>query len=336
MENAHPPYYKGKELQAYREVLDVMGQFLENEEFPGDYAAICRMHKGDYVDEFPGTLYGLRRRWPQRELPSFEEVQRHTALYQCVQALVDTSMHVTELFTECLAPHNPESGWTVCAGMFHPEKMKWSAGSKPAAPAPLQPAAPHRPKEEADVEADLQTVREELDRLRMQLRQKEEEIKHLHNQLEGQKRALQEAQRENQKNAENREELISLRDHVYRSTEQDEAPAAVSPEEMERVIAARRIVIIGGHSNWTYKLKNRFRKWVFLDPKVSGSTDGNLLNKADRVFFFTEIISHSTYYRFVNLVREREIPFGYIHSINIENNIRQIYEETEGGKASSR
>ena len=101
---------------------------------------------------------------------------------------------------------------------------------------------------------------------------------------------------------------------------------------MEQLISEERIVIIGGHSNWTYKLRNRFRNWVFLDPKTSGSVDGNLLNKADRVFFFTEIISHSTYYRFIKLVREREIPFGYIHSINIENNIRQIYKEVTAEK----
>lgn len=38
-------------------------------------------------------------------------------------------------------------------------------------------------------------------------------------------------------------------------------------------------------------------------------------------------ISHGTYEKFIALVREQNIPFGYLHTINKEALIRQIYKE---------
>lgn len=40
-------------------------------------------------------------------------------------------------------------------------------------------------------------------------------------------------------------------------------------------------------------------------------------------------MSHGTYYRYIQLVREQNIPFGYIHGVNIEANVAQIYREME-------
>ena len=36
---------------------------------------------------------------------------------------------------------------------------------------------------------------------------------------------------------------------------------------------------------------------------------------------------YSTYYRFINIVRDNNIPFGFIHSTNVSANIKQIYDD---------
>ena len=64
-------------------------------------------------------------------------------------------------------------------------------------------------------------------------------------------------------------------------------------------------------------------------PEASGSTDVSIVDKADYVYFFTDTISHSTYHQFMNVIRERKINFGYIHGVNIEKNIRDIYVDFE-------
>ena len=62
-------------------------------------------------------------------------------------------------------------------------------------------------------------------------------------------------------------------------------------------------------------------------PSSRHQADTSIVEKADYVFFFSDTISHSTYYRYLNVLRERKISFGYIHGVNIENNIRHIYNE---------
>ena len=96
---------------------------------------------------------------------------------------------------------------------------------------------------------------------------------------------------------------------------------------MEEFIQEKKIVIIGGHPNWVNKLRQKFPGWTFLSPKTSGSVDAKLVQNADMVYFFTDTISHSTYGRFIRIVREQQVPFGYIHGINLEANIAQIYED---------
>ena len=101
----------------------------------------------------------------------------------------------------------------------------------------------------------------------------------------------------------------------------------ISIEKMKEEIKNMRIVIIGGHPNWTYKVKKAFPDWVFVNPDATGSTDPSIVDKADKVYFFTDIISHSNYYRYMNIVKDRKVNFGYIHGVNIEKNIKQIYLE---------
>lgn len=124
-------------------------------------------------------------------------------------------------------------------------------------------------------------------------------------------------------------ELVALRDYVYNLTEDDSMIQQVSVEAMKEKLSKQRIVIIGGHSNWVSKMKKEFPEWVYVNPEASGSTDVSIVDKADHVYFFTDTISHSKYYQFMNVVRERKADFGYIHGVNIEKNIRSIYRDFE-------
>lgn len=90
-----------------------------------------------------------------------------------------------------------------------------------------------------------------------------------------------------------------------------------------------RIVIIGGHINWINKLRKQFPNWLFILSETYKTVDGKMLDGKDKVYFFTDHISHVTYGKFIAAVRERKIPFGYLGSLNIEQMIRQIYEDLQ-------
>ena len=51
------------------------------------------------------------------------------------------------------------------------------------------------------------------------------------------------------------------------------------------------------------------------------------LEGTEKVYFFTNHLSHCTYGKYIALIREHKIPFGYLHSVNIETMINQIYKE---------
>ena len=122
-------------------------------------------------------------------------------------------------------------------------------------------------------------------------------------------------------------ELAALRNYVYNLENEDQPDDDTSVEDMKRVISDFKIIIVGGHTKWVTKMKTEFPGWKFVNPTVSGATDTAIVDKADYVFFFSDTISLSTYYRYLNVLRERKISFGYIHGVNIENNIRHIYQE---------
>ena len=122
-------------------------------------------------------------------------------------------------------------------------------------------------------------------------------------------------------------ELTALRDHVYNLTEEDEAGETVSAQEMKDYLKTLRIIIIGGHKNWRQKMKQEFPDWTYIDASVSGTMETSVVDKADHVYFFTDTISHSTYFKYMNVVKEHNVDFGYIHGVNIENNMRQMYRE---------
>lgn len=126
-------------------------------------------------------------------------------------------------------------------------------------------------------------------------------------------------------------ELIALRDHVYNMTENtaEEYIPAGAPADMNEFlekIGNKSVCLFGGNPNWVYKLKNKFPKWKFYKAEMSGIDEAAIKN-ADYVYFFTGCMRHSNYNKTISLMKEHDIPFGYISNINIDKNVQQFYME---------
>ena len=114
---------------------------------------------------------------------------------------------------------------------------------------------------------------------------------------------------------------------MYNLTEEEKIDETVSVEEMKAFLEPLRVIIVGGHDKWRKKMKQELPDWIYVDATVSGTLEASIVDKADHVYFFTDTISHSTYFKYMNVVKDRNVDFGYIHGVNIENNIRQMYKE---------
>lgn len=174
--------------------------------------------------------------------------------------------------------------------------------------------------------AALNALKKEIERLQLQLQKAQKGENHYRELYENSSRQSFDAAVMKQQYEAEHAELIALRDHVYSMTEMLEE-SSVSLKEMEQKLRNRKLVIVGGNSNWVQKLKELFPDWVYVGAGRSGTTDEHLLDHADFVYFFTDTMSHSVYYRFIQMVRIRDIPFAYIHGVNIELNVKQMYRE---------
>lgn len=270
--------------------------------------------------QFTRTLAVLRTVYPKREF-TFEDVQRYTHLYSAVSALVDVSEAYDNVNREFLGLEQDYATWDDDT-LFHPESISVSEASKHKEE--KKPLASVVKNESKDVKEEDYLA--EIDELRRKLSQRDMEYKQLRNQYAALNQAKKESDNLVVKYKNDREELIALREFAYKLEQEAPEIAEVSLEEMKVAIADKAFVIVGGHVNWVNKLKTEFPKWSYVLPSAYKTVDASSLENKDMIFFFTDHISHVAYGKVIGIARERKIPFSYLHGVNMEQIIRQIYE----------
>lgn len=294
---------------------------LKRQGYPEDYLYQCNIEFMSINQLLAQTLALLKSAYPNEEF-TFEEVQTYAMIAHCIDAIVSICDIYDENLTEMMGVGTGLDRSEEC--LFKPENIAYKEDFKekvvikPVHVAPLV---------NADVKKEDYLT--EIEELRCRLRKKEEESKYFRQLYEQTKAALDDAKEAIDQNANYMKELITLRNYVYSLSQESPVIEESKLEDMKNVIAKKRIIIIGGHINWINKMKKEFPNWRFLDANISRTNDGKLVEGADIVYFFTDHLSHGTYGKFVKLVRENQIPFGYLHFVNIETLIRQVFENLE-------
>lgn len=169
----------------------------------------------------------------------------------------------------------------------------------------------------------------EIVELQNKLKHKERELKTVQARYAEVRDELNFLRIKNQEYEKEHDELIALRNHVYKFTEQigENRGQTVDIQAMKTAIQNKTIIIVGGNENWVKKLRQEFPNWKYIKANASPTIASMPVMNAERVYFFTDTMGHSNYYKFMQVVRDHKVPFSYIHGVNIESNIRQIYEE---------
>lgn len=295
-----------------------------------DYAYWCDENDRGVEDRLAIVLSILKKTFPKsnREY-SAEELTLYGMILHCASAMTCNSSWVAEMLKILAYGESGTFYYDEFPPMFHPEDVQVKV-SRPENVETEQQIKDFEEYAKTDEgRYDEPALFEEVDKLRRKVHKLESDNSSLRAIL-AEKRRLEEESKDIRKQLEaSNRELAVLRNYVYNLTENDNSIPDKPIESMKETIAGYRIVIVGGHSNWLSKMKKEFPDWIFVNPKASGSTDVSIVDKADYVYFFTDTISHSKYYQFMNVIRERKINFGYIHGVNIEKNIRDIYVDFE-------
>ena len=295
-----------------------------------EYADWCDENDRGVEDRLAIALSILKKTFPKsnREY-SAEELTLYGMILHCASAMTCNSSWLAETLRILAYGESGTFYYDEFPSMFHPEdvQVKTSRSENNKTKRQVKDFVEHAGADEC--RHDESVLIEEVDKLRRKVHKLESDNSTLRAGL-AEKRRLEEESKDIRKQLEaSKRELAVLRNYVYKLTESDNPITDKTIESMRETIAGYRIVIVGGHSNWLSKMKKEFPDWIFINPEASGSTDVSIVDKADYVYFFTDTISHSKYHQFINVIRERKINFGYIHGVNIEKNIRDIYVDFE-------
>lgn len=304
-------------------------RFLENSlkmmGYSPDYVDLCDDEEQGLTERLAHALAVFKKTYPNKEYTP-EDIILYGIILHAVRAIACNSYWMSDTLKVIAFGERATDFYGHFPALFDPEEVV-VANKLKEKDSPKENKKPEVHAEEDAPRYNETALINEMDVLRRKVHKLENDNKGLRTEL-SEKKSIIDENRDIAKRLDDATcELAALRSYVYNLTEDEEPVKGVSLDEMKSTIARRRIVLIGGHANWVAKMKKEFGEWVFVSPSASGTLEADVVNRADKVYFFTHTISHSTYYKYMNVVRERKIDFGYIHGVNIEKNIRQIYRE---------
>ena len=287
--------------------------------FAKNYTITC-------IDNFEGvkksmieTLAILKKIYPNEEY-SADEIAIFSNVFNLVNAITDVAVDFDSEIGALLGDTIDEEEFEDA--LFRPIVKK----------AETKDVQIQSTKEETFTELDnvsLEDYKSEIKELRARLHQKEEDYRNLYDKNKLLRSEVKQLSAEVAANEANKNELIALRDFVYNSTENTEPTTGISLEEMKAFLAAKDIVIIGGHENWHNKLKQLFSSWTFIRVNDVVTVEPTIVDGRDAIYFYTDYLSHKEYRKFMSVIRKKELKIGYINNVNVEKNISQIYNNFE-------
>lgn len=267
---------------------------------------------------FYDTAQILKSLYPNKEL-SIEEIESNMTLLHSSKATLYLSENLSILIDGMLGLNNELSN----SPMLYNDSIvpKPIANNKPEQKSTINHIDKFEVTDESSIIDELEKTRSEMHNLEVKYNNLQFMYKHKLNQ-EKQNEILTE--KINDINS----ELVHLRNHLYEITETDiQNTDSIDIDFYKKQLSTKRITIIGGHTNWTNKLKHIFPAWNYIYLKAADNIDFSIINNSDFVYFFTDCLKHSTYYKAIGILRNNQTPYNYIHSVNINSNILQIYND---------
>ena len=316
---------KGKDFhkanKTFWENDDFIGMCLKKHGYSPDYAYLCDDADMGLTYEYARTLMILKMLHQGHEY-TFKDVQNYAGMHKLAAAIAniagDFEDQIAFLTGDKVRDVETEDS-LYKPGMV---KAREDKGNKPSKA--LQPLIETKPD---DLKALNEEYQNELADIRRKLNMKEQENLYLREQNKKAAVSLREKSELVSRYESERDELIALREFAYRQKMDEDADQPAGIEEMKAAVADKKIVIIGGHVAWITKVKQQFPEWMFIHTDAYKTVDGKMLDGKEMVYFFTDYMSHVSYTKFIAAVRERKIPFGYLGSRNLDNIIRQVYED---------
>ena len=299
---------------------------LQSEGYVEDYVMLCNESDSGIEDRIARTINILKRIYKDKQFTK-DEIMMFASIMEAVDALMSVVDDVDNKLNDVIYGEKGTDYYEEYPPLFKAEEVM---KGKPEPAKQIKPEKDKAPAKDENLDAPKykeETLIADIDALHRKIHEQEGNIKVLRGEIAEYRKLAEENRKLKEQLDSDHKELTALREHVYSLTEDDESVSTVSVDKMKEYLNSLRVIIVGGHSNWRQKMKQEFKDWVYIEPTVSGTLEASVVDKADFVYFFTDTISHSTYFKYMNVVKEHGVDFGYIHGVNIDNTIRKMYRE---------
>ena len=190
--------------------------------------------------------------------------------------------------------------------------------------------------QQEDKDLDEAALREELDRLKDLLAQKEAALAESEQKVIRQ-RVLYEKAREREKqlkeiadeSAVEHAELIALREYVFsrKTEEQEEELDEQTREQIVESIKDKNAAVLGGTERWIKKMRRILPEWSFIGVEDDNIGSITALEKADYIFIYTSALKHKQYYKAMNIIKSHGKMLFYLGSTNTDECLRQFRKD---------
>lgn len=304
----------------YLEAVSFISECFKQLGFSDDYMQLCTDEGGSRTKNLVHAMAILKQLNPKKQY-ALDDIYIYSSIVQLVTAFTDIISNYDFEVGFLLGDQLDESEMEDV--LFKPGTITVNDSSQNRKTEQLVNIAPI-----SNDSATKEDYLAEVNELRGRLKAKDQDIKHLRDKIRMSKQAADDAESKIESLEADRDELIALRNFVYNLKDE------VVPEEneismMRDAISNKRIIIIGGHQNWHNKLKKLFPKWTLIYMDEFKAVTSNMLENHDYVFFYSDYLSHKSYNKCVAMLRENNIPFGYLHGVNPDITIKQIYDSLE-------
>lgn len=170
---------------------------------------------------------------------------------------------------------------------------------------------------------DLKTAKSESDRLRAQsnnyqsyIKEQKEDLEDLRAEVEDLSSRLDDA---DEKIAVREEQAVPEQERKRMETDDP------LPEDLE-LLAATRVVVIGGHNNFHHQLLDQMPEWRCVQVNKNTDTE-TLVAHADLIVFMTNHMSHSMFEKNKQFCYNKGVPFVSLCSNNVSRCLNRIAKE---------
>lgn len=299
---------------------------LRSEGYVEDYVMLCNESDNGIEDRLARTINILKKIYKDKQFTK-DEIMMFASIMEAVGALMSVADDVDNKLSDVIYGEKGTDYYEEYPPLFKAEEVMRGKSEPAKQIRPVENKTPAENEHPDSPKYKEETLIADIDALHRKIHEQEGNIKVLRGEIAEYRKLAEENRKLKEQLDSDHKELTALREHVYSLTEDDEAVSTVSVDEMKEYLNHLKVIIVGGHSNWRQKMKQEFKDWVYIEPSVSGTLEASVVDKADYVYFFTDTISHSTYFKYMNVVKEHGVDFGYIHGVNIDNTIRKMYRE---------